>query len=623
MTNYLTKLFSIALLAAITISCAEDVTENTGGPSIDSFDVQVNNTTYKGTINSETDEISIWGLSSGNTITAFDYSTANGTNLYPSPNSFLKNWSDESITITAQKNGVKREYTIKLENYIAPDITNVPTDEDIAETRGQNIYEISTDNLAHSRNQLLFIGFDIERSFTHLAIMNNAQGVASWVMDDINWSVCRVAYDKNQEAGCDDYVQTTKNPSFYDTTITSMKIMRDKNPHIEFCSTLRSDYHGYGQGNTNNVPNWIYNIDTKTWEDETCVDYANFLVDFLEIMADNGLDFTYFATGKEWQGVITAARAIKTIQEMEKECERRGLAFPLFMEPGAWALSQVENFHAATVTAGAENLFYAFCTHNYNPTQTGYSWYTANDNVGTTGHALFATETSYGHGGPTSGVEQTDFSLMVEEYRRKYDIYTAGTRGEMFFEPMSRGQASETRAIYRNNTTLYSHRMRSYYPMKEFTNALVPRNTMRNMDYPAPADEPQYPRNPDNKFFVETKTTIDEREVKHMGYGATAETTASASDLINAMSFMHKDKNDLSVIILNESNEPVYNNIVVCDDMKTGEKYTVSIRMFDIYGPFEGTLTETHGITAEELASGYDVGHMPLESMLIVRITAQ
>ncbi len=321
-------------------------------------------------------------------------------------------------------------------------------------------------NASTLKQSINLMGGDMERSAASLDNATNAQQIADWVFKDINFTVCRVSFDKKQEL-----TEGAPNLAFYDKPISAMKKVQLARPAVKFWATLKSDYDGYGT--ENNLPDWIYTgagYNGGTY-DPTKLDvtkYAKFLADYLKHMHANGVPITYLSVSKEWQKVFDAEREKQTIDALKAllaTTDFTGVPVPLFCGPASWGVVGGTTFINDVRAKGYGNRYHAFCTHEYdNPTEANWgSWVTA---AGTKNK--WNEESSTGANGPTNGAE-VDITVPLSVYAKRCQWYRQGLQGELFFEQWSRGIAAETRSIYFTKGT-DGVRYRGYYIMKHFGN---------------------------------------------------------------------------------------------------------------------------------------------------------
>ncbi len=321
-----------------------------------------------------------------------------------------------------------------------------------------------TVNLNAKEQQITMMGTDLERSAGFVQQAADPQKVVDWICKDVPYTACRVSYDKKQEM-----VEGTKNLSFYDAPIATMKMMRATNPDIKFYATMKSDYNGYG--GKNNLPDWICDWVDKKNTYFYVNKYVGFLADYLELMHQNGVTIAYMTVAKEWNAVVTVDRTIAIIEGLLTELPKRGVPVPLFTDPSAWQLSAATNFVNQVVAKGKEDLFHAFSTHHYNGTD-GYPAYVEACNKA--GKYAWNDEVGYGLG-RTGGLETESIDRYIANYTTRAMYYNEGLEGEMLFEITSRGISEETRAIYFTSGT-EARRLRTYYIAKLLAENIYLRN---------------------------------------------------------------------------------------------------------------------------------------------------
>ncbi|MFI3304364.1 MAG: hypothetical protein SNF68_04565 [Rikenellaceae bacterium] len=349
-----------------------------------------------------------------------------------------------------------------------------------------------------TKQQVLFIGTDMERSQDHLSRAKNKEQIAEWCFKDIDFNVCRISYDKLQEME----EGVNKCEEFYANCVEAMQLIRKANPKVEFWGTLKSDYYGYGNPPQNNLPQWIcdyeyvinnernsgsergvgskevkgkavvHSLDTKK--------YANFLADFLEHFHSKGLTIKYLSTGKEWTQFLSAERTKEIIEHLIPELESRQVPLPLLVDASTWSTEQGARWVDSVTKLGFESYYYGFCTHNYNNNGTfNYQDMVNKANAittpniyGNTQYYSFASETGCGTMGPNHGVDaDSPMSNLLNGFRHKCEIFADGMHGELIFEIFSREKANESRAVYFSRTNGYvGERLSHYYALQSHGN---------------------------------------------------------------------------------------------------------------------------------------------------------
>ncbi len=310
------------------------------------------------------------------------------------------------------------------------------------------------------RQTIDMIGGDMERSSKAIQSAQNKQEILEWSFEDINFNVCRVQYDKNQEL-----VEGTKNMAFYDKQVATMQAIIQINPNIKFFATMRSDYDGFGD--ENNLPDWIINYNTKVMDREK---YGIFLADYLEYMSQQGVPISILSTTKEWMWFVRAEKVEDILTSMYSELESRGIARPIICDQGFWSLSAGMTYLKDVESLGTKDLYHSFCSHNY-ANEEPSQWLAFIEKAAALGKPVYDDETSTGSGSPTSGVERAMYK-QIGEYIKKSERYEAGLSGEVFFEIWSRGINTETRSIYFPSGGTGT-RLRGYYMMKHFSNNIL------------------------------------------------------------------------------------------------------------------------------------------------------
>ncbi|WP_139955812.1 galactose-binding domain-containing protein [Flavicella sediminum] len=321
---------------------------------------------------------------------------------------------------------------------------------------GQSI----TVNSTNYKQTIDMIGGDMERSSIAVQKAKNKEEIFQWSFGDINFNVCRVQYDKNQEL-----TEGVKNWSFYEKQVATMKAIKTINPAIKFFATMRSDYDGFGDDN--NMPDWIHTYSTKATNVEK---YGIFLADYCEYMSQQGVPISILSTAKEWMWHVRASEAEEIIHTLNTELTNRGVEIPLIIDQGFWSLSAGITYLNNVASLETKDLYSAFCSHNYG-NEAPEKWVEIIEKSTALGKSMYDDETSTGSGSPTYG-EEREMYKQIAEYIKKAERYKAGLNGEIFFEIWSRGIDKETRAIYYPAKGT-GKRLRGYYMMKQFSNNIL------------------------------------------------------------------------------------------------------------------------------------------------------
>ena len=330
-------------------------------------------------------------------------------------------------------------------------------------------------NALDTKQKVLMMGGDMVRNAHNIQEAPNKEEIVDWLIKDIPFNTYRVKYDKTQEL-----VEGNKKlDSVYGDMILTMKMMLKVNPELKFFAHMRSDYHGYGQGNKNNLPTFIYDYEYVSATDSflgtkyfDAVKYGLFLADYVAYMSDNGVPITYLATSKEWS-VVTAEIAKTTIETLISTLAERGVAMPLIIDPGSWSLSKGVSTVNAYVAKDVNKYVYGYSSHNYNGGDTT-TWTDFGDAVKSAGKLSFDDESSHGGGGQTTEAE-VPITKVLFQYTDRANMYAGGIQGECFFDL----------SVKANNFNKYfarpivytasqnGRRMRSYYIMKKFAENAV------------------------------------------------------------------------------------------------------------------------------------------------------
>ncbi|MEP3837779.1 MAG: carbohydrate-binding protein, partial [Algibacter sp.] len=315
-------------------------------------------------------------------------------------------------------------------------------------------------NSTNYRQTIDMIGGDMERSASAVQSAQNKGDILQWSFGDINFNVCRVQYDKNQEL-----TEGNKNWSFYNKQVATMQAIKAINPDIKFFATMRSDYDGYGDDN--NMPDWIHTYSSKATNVEK---YGVFLADYCEYMSQQGVAISMLSTAKEWMWHVRASEAKDIINTLYAELDERGIEKPVIIDQGFWSITAGLTYLKDVESLGTKDLYTGFCSHNYSNLGPE-KWVEITEKAVALGKPMYDDETSTGSGSPTYGEERAMFK-QIDEYIKKAERYKAGLSGEVYFEIWSRGINKETRSIYFPSNG-EGRRLRGYYMMKQFSNNIL------------------------------------------------------------------------------------------------------------------------------------------------------
>lgn len=341
----------------------EDDSSSTEAMKIESFTVTlVGGDKIEATIDNEARTIKIEGVAKGDLITEVEYVVNKKyAYFYPTFDSKIGNW-DKVFTTRLSASGDKALYEVSLVDY----------------TLGNtNILKVSLDE-SNRKQQVLFIGADMERSQNRFADATNQQEIADWCFKDISWNVMRMSYDKAHELN-----EGVKNWSKYNSALAAMRACRQANPNLEFWGTLKSDYNGYGK--ECNLPDWICNygdgskllLDPNKGYAETTkganasnvylyIDkYAHFLADYFEYFHNQGLTIKYTSTAKEWGAFINGVRTTELIPLLVADLRKRGVPPPMFNDNSEYSVNGGTNTIKGLIANKMAPYYFGFCSHNY------------------------------------------------------------------------------------------------------------------------------------------------------------------------------------------------------------------------------------------------------------------
>lgn len=343
------------------------------------------------------------------------------------------------------------------------------------ETGGVSDKKVITVDVTNTVQTISMMGGDMERSHRNFGQAANQNEIIRWLAKDIKFDTWRVPYDKHQEI-----TEGVKDFSIYDNAIKAMQLIKQANPNMKFFATLESDYHGYSQGNRNNLPTWIYDYAYQNGEGTgsrsfDAVKYGLFLADYVEYMSLSGVPVSYIATSKEYVGVITADRAKVAIETLQDALTARDITMPLIIDAGTWSLSNGIKLIGNYQTKGINQYVAGYSSHNYWSGETK-SWADFVKAANDAGKLAFNEESGHGGGGQT--IYESDFNYALGTYAAKTEMYNAGLQGEAIFEVWPRGYSEIQTNKYFSKPIFFNkgtdgRRMRSYYLMKHFANNAV------------------------------------------------------------------------------------------------------------------------------------------------------
>ncbi|WP_017446716.1 hypothetical protein [Gayadomonas joobiniege] len=378
--------------------------------------------------------------------------------------------------------GNSGDYSIKTHNdgvLCSSDIFNHITEEDDSYCWAREIEppvqaSILLDATATAQ-PIIMLGGDMERSHRNFHQAANQEEIIKWLVEDIKFNTWRVSYDKHQEMS-----PGVKDFSIYDNAIKAMKMIKAINPDMQFFATLESDYNGYGQGNRNNLPTFIYDYEYKNGAGTgskhfDAQKYALFLADYVEYMEQSGVPLSYLAMSKEYVGVITAERTKEALETLIAELSRRNVAMPKIIDAGTWSISNGIKLIGQYQDLGINQHVYGYSSHDYwsGETKTWQDFATA---AGEAGKIAFNDETGHGGGGPI--LNEVNIGSVLGAYSKKADMYAGGLQGEAIFELWPRGYGEVQTNKYYAKPIFFDkgsdgRRMRSYFIMKTFINSIV------------------------------------------------------------------------------------------------------------------------------------------------------
>jgi O-glycosyl hydrolase len=299
----------------------------------------------------------------------------------------------------------------------------------------------------NTKHQIIFKGGDMERCDNAVQNSANKTEIIKWAFGDIPFN------------------------AFYSGTVQSMKDIKAVNKTIKCMASMGCDYEGFNQVDTNNLPVWIYNRQTKILN---LPKYGKFLANYLEYMKLQGVPIDYLSTAKEWTSVVKPDSVVKLINILKTELFEKGVAMPLIMDPASWSITSGIDYVNRLKQLGETGQVFAFCTHNYNTSETK-NYKNFFNAVAATGKLAFHDETNTGGGRFTPSGINPPITSLLSAYKKRVEMYESGCAGEIFFELWSRGVNAESRSIYfANNGT--GERRRAYYLMKDFATGAVNSN---------------------------------------------------------------------------------------------------------------------------------------------------
>ncbi|MFI3305004.1 MAG: hypothetical protein R3Y68_00655 [Rikenellaceae bacterium] len=455
---------SLMLTAVVAVGCSDDgVDSSTGsfdptgsGLTLDALNLDILGGSEGVTIeiDNEARTVNIRGLQQGSSIVGVDFvSNLEDAMFVPSLASKIGSW-DKSFDAILCTSSVGATYTFTLPDYVRGDA---------------NTLNIDIDNPDSWLQEVGFMGADMERSGDNLIQWPNVQEGVKWAFTDCKVEWLRLSYDKKQEL-----TEGVYNWAFYNNVIAGLDYIHATNPNVKLWATLKSDYNGYN--NENNYPDWF-----STYKDEdagTTVEldeYAGFLARYLWYFWSKGHPIAVMSTSKEYTQCINGEQSVELIPMLIDSLNARGVPIPLFSDASTWSMSGGKSFVNQVVTAKGEDLYWGFCSHNYNSSgDTPYLTFTnavaaIDDDANIFGEQHYAVHSEFNACviGATNGAEVTE--LHNYRYQGKAEAFAQGLQGELNFEYWNDG-TSGTRAIHCKRDGTDAYRMTNYFMMKSHIN---------------------------------------------------------------------------------------------------------------------------------------------------------
>ncbi len=407
-------------------------------------------------IDNEARTVDIYGLTEGSSIVGADFvANFDDAVFVPSLASKIGSWgkSFDAILCTSS---VGATYTFNLPDYVRGDANTLYIDIDDPDTWLQEVG---------------FMGADMERSGDNLIQWPNVEEGVKWAFTDCKVEWLRLSYDKKQEL-----TEGVYNWAYYDNVIAGLNYIHAANPNVKLWATLKSDYNGYNS--ENNFPDWFSTYagtDGATKTEVELDEYAGFLARYLWYFWSKGHPIAVMSTSKEYTQCINGAESVELIPMLIDSLNARGVPVPLFSDASTWSMSGGKSFVNQVIAAGGEDLYWGFCSHNYNSSSdTPYLDFTdavaaISDTGNIFGEQHYAVHSEFNACviGATSGAEVT--ALHNYRYQGKADAFSQGLQGELNFEYWNDG-TSGTRAIHCKRDGTDAYRLSNYFMMKSHVN---------------------------------------------------------------------------------------------------------------------------------------------------------
>ena len=305
------KFIRLAIFGLLTctgvLSCAKESSDTPSEGAtvwIERFAVTVSGTLIEATIDNVSGEVSIPGVTDGNTITDVSCELASGVSIYPQPSSFLGAWDPEE-SVLLQNGAQKKTFVIRLSDYQAPEI--VP---DATIRPGQKFGRVTKYHFYDLKQGSKAITEEAAMTMFHEQGLN---GVRIPIYGD-------QSHGGHPQSGEVD-------ASVYSHILTSVKLARNAYAKDDFVVFASKKLDG-----KNSFPAWVKDGSGAV----LAAPYAQLLVDYLLFMKEQGIEVDVLGVDNEInfnEGNITASKYKNIVDEVRRLAAEKGCKVPLMIGP--------------------------------------------------------------------------------------------------------------------------------------------------------------------------------------------------------------------------------------------------------------------------------------------------
>lgn len=324
---------------------------------VETFEVFCSDSWIKGEVDNENRLITIKGIQKGSFITDVRYSLTGKATVFPEPETWLGNWSEEETFLL--KYGDKSiKYSVKLEGLL-----------------------YNTVRISNTKRQKLFLGVDAERLWYWRS--EQAYALADLAVGELKSSYVRVAINCEYERD-----EGVINVSAYDKILEVMNNMKQINPDILFFASPRPLAEAYSKDEIANdwngavpwspYPTWVYPVKQGTNGKWDVVDsqfkidkLIRYYSDYLNFMHEKGFKISYLDATNE-KKIITPSLN-KQLYNGIKSTIKPGVNMPDMIVPSSWSREQGVDW-LNSVKGDEKDYFSIAATHNTGEAGTSASF---------------------------------------------------------------------------------------------------------------------------------------------------------------------------------------------------------------------------------------------------------